>query len=94
MTLNCLTSDERERKGLDSRNCRVNTIVMMFVILGAILGLAVGFITYNATGGAVDFLTWVSPGSFGNNARDALVWAIGGVSVGATAGYILGEHSN
>lgn len=62
--------------------------------IGAVLGLAIGFVAYKATGGFWDFVGWITPGLVAAEPRDALLWAIGGAIVGAAAVYIRGAISN
>jgi hypothetical protein len=63
-------------------------------VIGAVLGLATGFVTYKATAGwTVDFVRWATNESWGHP-LDALCWTIGGIIVGIAAAYIRSLNSN
>jgi hypothetical protein len=56
-------------------------------VIGAVLGLAIGYVAYKATGGLFDFSGWITQFGFGRP-LDALLWALGGAIVGAAAAYL------
>jgi hypothetical protein len=49
------------------------------ILIGIIVGLAIGYIAYKATGGPLNFHGWMANEYFGNPVG-AFQWAIGGVS--------------
>ena len=63
------------------------------ILIGIIVGLAIGYIAYKATGGPLNFHGWMANEYFGNPVG-AFQWAIGGVIVAVAAAYIRARNSN
>jgi hypothetical protein len=61
-----------------------------FIVGGAVLGLAIGFVVHKITGGFGDFVMWTPADRPG----EAVVWTIGGAAFGAVIGYFRARNSN
>jgi hypothetical protein len=61
-------------------------------IIGAIVGLAIGYVAYKATGGLFDIYNWATR-EFGGRPLDALFWTIGGAAVGFALAYLRSLNS-
>jgi LDH2 family malate/lactate/ureidoglycolate dehydrogenase len=57
-------------------------------VIGAVLGLAIGYVTHKATGGLGDFFVWINPEHFFGRFHDAMSWMIGGIVVGIAATFL------
>jgi H+/Cl- antiporter ClcA len=64
------------------------------IVIGAVVGLAVGYITFKATGGRVDFVVWISPDHPSGHATDALMWMIGAMVVAGAVAFLRRGISN
>jgi hypothetical protein len=61
-------------------------------VIGAILGLAIGYVAYKATGGFFDIWSWATHPYSGRRV-DALFWTIGGAAIGVAAAYFRATNS-
>jgi hypothetical protein len=70
------------------REKQMNTRLLSILIIGAMMGLAIGFSVHEFSRGGV-FFAWIT----GRTWQDALVWLIGGIIVAAAVAYLKGEIS-
>lgn len=64
----------------------MNIRLLSILIIGAMLGLAIGFSVHELSRGGV-FFAWIT----GHTGQDALVWLVGGIIVAAAVAYLKGE---
>lgn len=64
----------------------MNIRLLSILIIGAMLGLAIGFSVHELSRGGV-FFAWIT----GRTWQDALVWLVGGIIVAAAVAYLKGE---
>lgn len=54
--------------------------------IGAVVGLAIGYVVHRATGHSENFITWINPlSTVSYYWTDGLAWMIGGIIVGGLA---------
>jgi len=64
-------------------------------IIGAVVGLAIGYTVFSLASGIGSFVVWAGLDSmYIDHAEDALAWAIGGAIVGAAAAFLWRQNSN
>jgi hypothetical protein len=56
-------------------------------IIGAVLGLAVGHVSFKATGGFGTFTGWINNFNFGGH-QNPIFWAVGGTIVDMATGWL------
>ena len=76
-----------EKTSLTTAIMNLNFLIPTCVI-GAVVAWAVGYITYKATGGFGDFVTWFDPDDPLGRYRDAWAWGIGGIIAGGAVGFL------
>jgi hypothetical protein len=62
------------------------------VLVGIIVGLAVGYVAYKATGGPLNFHGWMA-NEYSGHPVGAFLWAIGGAVVFVAAAFIQARSS-
>jgi hypothetical protein len=62
-------------------------------LIGAVVGLAIGFTVHKATGELGDFSVWISPTHYFGRPLEALIWMIGGIIVALAAAYLRTANS-
>lgn len=64
----------------------MNTRLLSILIIGAVVGLAIGFSVNVHSRGSL-FFSWIT----GRTWQDALAWLVGGVAVAVAVAYLRGE---
>jgi len=68
-------------------------LLLPAILVGIIIGLAIGYVAYKITGGSLNFHGWMANEYFGQPVG-AFLWAIGGALAAVIAAHIKARSSN